>query len=83
MGNLPAVCVHAGNIHGTVYGAMPLGTAITKYPSIIGVCAGARYRGTFKNLVESFDIQVDISEEIKPNELEILPKRRRVERTFS
>ena len=61
-GNLLAVCVHAGNIHDTIYGAIPLGIAITKYPSMRGVCADAGYRGTFKNLVESLDIQVDISE---------------------
>jgi putative transposase len=41
------------------------------------------YRGTFKNTFEEFhNIRIDISKQIKPI-FEVLPKRWRIERTFS
>jgi transposase len=83
MGNLLAVVVHAANIHDTISGMIPLSRALKKYPGLKGVCADSGYRGTFKNAVTDSNLQCDISEKIKPKEWEILPKRWRVERTFS
>ena len=54
------------------------------YPSIQKFCADAGYRGTFvSDLKEQLDLDVDISEKIKPHQWEILPWRWVVERTFS
>jgi transposase len=78
-----AKCGGAPPIHDTVSGSLPFVLAIEKYPSIIGVCADAGYRGTFKELVEDCDLKCDISEKIKPVKWQILPKRWRVERTFA
>lgn len=83
MGNLLAVIVHAANVHDTISGMMPFGIARKKYPTIRGVCADAGYRGTFREFVEGSDLKCDISEKIKPKGWQILPKRWRVERTFS
>jgi putative transposase len=53
------------------------------YPRIIAGCADEGYRGTFKNTFEEFhNIRIDISKQIKPI-FEVLPKRWRIERTFS
>ena len=53
-----------------------------RYPTIVGVRADQRDRGTFKNTFEIYhDIKVDISPRIK-NEFEIQPVRWVVERTF-
>lgn len=82
MGNLLAVVVHAANIHDTVAGGDVLRIALTKYPTILGVCAEAGYRKTFEEEAGNLGVNVDISEKIKPKEWAILPKRRRVERTF-
>lgn len=83
MGNLLAVVVHAANIHDTMSGMIPLTVARQKYPTISGVCADAGYRGTFREAVENSGLKCDIAEKIKPKEWDILPKRWRVERTFS
>lgn len=83
MGNLPAVVVHAANIHDTVAGGNVMRAALSKYPTIKGVCAGAGYRKTFKEEAEKLELKVDISEKIKPKEWAVLPKRWRVERTFA
>jgi putative transposase len=83
MGNLLGVHVHAANIHDTKGGCYVFAKALKKFPTIKGCCADQGYRGTFKRLMEQiFKIVVDISEKIKP-QFEILPKRWRVERTFS
>ncbi len=83
MGNILAVHVHAANIHDTNGGVYTFEKALYRYPSIQACCADAGYCGTFKNTFERFhDIRVDISKQIKPK-FEILPKRWRVERTFS
>jgi putative transposase len=84
MGNLPAVVVHAANIHDTKSGIMPAKLAFQRYPSIKRFCADAGYRGTFVlDLDEMLHLGVDISEKIKPHEWEKLPWRWVVERTFS
>jgi transposase len=82
MGHLLAVTVHAANIHDTVAGGEVFSNALRKYPTIKGVCADAGYRKTFEAAVQSMGRMVDISERIKPNGWQILPKRWRVERTF-
>ena len=83
MGNLLTVVVHAANIHDTVAGGSVFEKALRRYPSIKGVCADAGYRKTFEEAVAALGRTVEISERIKPNGWQILPKRWRVERTFS
>ena len=83
MGNLLAVIVHAANVHDTTAGGRVFAKALNRYPSILGVCADAGYRKTFEVAVAELGRSVDISERIKPNEWQILPKRWRVERTFA
>jgi putative transposase len=83
LGNILSIRVHAANIHDTMSGSFPLERALEKYPTVIGVCADAGYRGTFKNLCEDIDLKCDIFEKIKPKEWAILPKIWRIERTFS
>lgn len=82
MGHLLAVTVHAANIHDTVAGAGVLEKALENYPTLKGVCADAGYRKTFVAAASGLGLAVDISERIKPNDWQILPKRWRVERTF-
>lgn len=82
MGNLLSVVVHAANIHDTVAGGSVFSRALEKYPSLQGVCADAGYRKTFEAAVADLGRSVDISERIKPDGWQILPKRWRVERTF-
>jgi len=82
MGNILAVDVHAANIHDTVGGCVVLEDALWKYPSIDGACADEGYRKTLELFAQSRGLKIDISKKIKP-EWEILPKRWRVERTFS
>jgi len=84
MGNLLVVKVHAANIHDTMGGCHVYQAAKNKYPDIKGACVDAGYKGTFVDFVETkYGDIVDVSEKIKPKEWEILPKRWRVERTFS
>ncbi len=84
MGNLLVVKVHAANIHDTMSGCHVYQAAKNKYPDLKGVCADAGYRGTFVDFVKTkFNDIVDISEQIKPKQWAILPKRWRVERTFA
>jgi transposase len=83
VGNILAVHIHAANIHDTKGGCYVLAKAKKKYPSIKAACADEGYCGTFKRLIEqAFGVRVDISKQIKPK-FEVLPKRWRVERTFS
>jgi transposase len=83
MGHLLAVVVHAANIHDTVAGGAVFEKALKKYPGIKGVCADAGYRKTFEAAVLALDRTVEISQRIKPDGWQILPKRWRVERTFA
>lgn len=83
MGNILAIIVHAANIHDTVAGGAVFQKALEKYPSILGVCADAGYRKTFETAVAQLGRSIDISERIKPDGWQILPKRWRVERTFA
>lgn len=83
MENILAVHIHAANIHDTKGGCYVFAKAMQKYPSIQAGCADEGYRGTFKRLIEAaFHVRIDISRQIKPK-FEVLPKRWRVERTFS
>ena len=83
MGNLLGVQVHAANIHDTKGGLYVFAKTLRKYPTIKAGCGDEGYRGTFKVIMEKiYKIRIDISERIKPK-FEILPKRCRVERTFS
>ena len=83
MGNILAFHVHAANIHDTNGGVFTFEKALFYYPKIIGVCADNAYRKHFRNNFEEFhNIKVDISERLTSN-FEVMPKRRRIERTFS
>ena len=84
MGNLLYVFVHAGNIHDTIAGIVAAHSSCLRYPTIKGFCGDQGYRKTFEEEVSlMLNRQVDISEKIKPNEWELLPKRWIVERTLS
>ena len=84
LGCLLSVVVHAANIHDTIGGISTAKRAYERYPSIQKFCADAGYRGTFvSDLKEQLDLNVDISEKIKPHQWEILPWRWVVERTLS
>ena len=83
MGNLPAVVVHAENIHDTKAGSTPAKQACKGYPAIERFCAGAGYRGTFAlDASQTPGRGVDISEKIKPHQWEKLPWRWIVKRTL-
>jgi len=82
MGNLLSVSIHAANIHDTVGGCAVFDSAVTKYPTIDGVCADEGYRKTFENHVRERGLAVELSKKIK-QEWHVLPKRWRIERTFS
>jgi putative transposase len=82
-GHLLAVQVHAANQHDTMSGGDVMEKALTRYPTIEGVCADAGYRGTFARYVsELFCVTVDIVKSL-PHAWEVLPKRWIVERTFA
>jgi len=83
MGNILAIHIHAANIHDTKGGCYVFAKALRKYPSVKAGCADGGYCGTFKRVMEEvFKVRIDISKQIKPK-FEVLPKRWRVERTFS
>ena len=84
LGCLLSVVVHAANIHDTKGGISTARQACERYSSIQKFCADAGYRGTFvSDLEEQLDLDVDISEKIKPHQWEKLPWRWVVERTLS
>ena len=84
LGCLLSVVVHAANIHDTKGGIFAAKRGYERYPSIQKFYADAGSRGTFvSDLKEQLDLDVDISEKIKPHQWEILPWRWVVERTFS
>ncbi len=83
-GNLLHAEVHAANIHDTKSGILPLRGTLEKFPSIIGICADAGYRGRFeKDAKNEFGINVDIVKRNDGKYWQILPKRWIVERTFA
>ena len=82
MGNLLYVDIHAANIHDTVGGCEVFDKSLSKYPTLLGVCADEGYRKTFEQHVIGLKKTVEISKKIKP-EWHVIPKRWRVERTFS
>jgi transposase len=83
MVNLLAVVVHADNTHDTVAGGAVFEKALKKHSQIKGVCADAGYRKTFEEAVAALGRTMEISERIKLDEWQILPKYWRVERTFA
>ncbi len=84
MGNLLTVKVHAANNHDTMSGCHVYQAAKNKYSGIEGACVDEGYKGTFIRFVTAkYGDKVDVSEKIKPQQWEILPKRWRVERTLS
>ena len=84
LGCLLSVIVHAANIHDTKGGIFVAKRAYEQYSSIQKFCADAGYRGTFvSDVKKQLDLEVDISERIKPHQWEKLPWRWVVERTLS
>ena len=84
MGNILAVHVHEANKHDTKGGIFVFEKALFLYPEIEAGCADGGYRGTFKNTFEIFhNIRIDISQQIKPKCFTVLPKRWKIERSFS
>ena len=83
LGHLLHVKVHAANEHDTMAGCFVLEEALEKYPSLLGVCADAGYRGTFVDYVQLFLTSlVEIVERL-PAGWTVLPKRWIVERTLA
>jgi putative transposase len=82
-GHLLHVKVHAANTHDTVAGGPVLEEALSKYPTLQGVCADAGYRKTMeKFVINVLKKTVEISTRITPG-WAVLAKRWIVERTFS
>lgn len=82
-GNILFVKVHAANIHDTKAGQYVIGCALQKYPSIVGVCADAGYKGTFVEFARLLGLKVDISERTPPSEGSIIPKRWKVDHSLA
>ena len=79
-----SVVVHAANIHDTKSGIFAAKRAYGRHSSIQKFCADAGYRGSFvSDTKEQLNLDVDISEKIKPHQWEKLPWRWLVERTLS
>jgi hypothetical protein len=50
--------------------------ACIKYPTIEKFCGDKGYRGTFvREVAEYLDLEVDISEKIKSEDWQVMPKR--------
>ena len=82
-GHLLHVKVHAANEHDTIAGCLVFEEALCKYPSLLGVCADAGYRGTFVDYVQLYlTCLVEIVERL-PAGWRLLPKRWIVERTLA
>jgi transposase len=76
--------VHQGNLHDTKTGFWTAMLACIKYPTIEKFCGDKGYRGTFvREVAEYLDLDVDISEKIKSEDWQVMPKRWVVERTFA
>ena len=83
LGHLLHVKVHAANEHDTIAGCLVFEEALDKYPSLLGVCADAGYRGTFVDYVHLFLMSlVEIVTRL-PAGWTLLPKRWVVERTLA
>lgn len=82
-GNLLAIHVHTANKHDTKSGSETFLKALYRYPTLVGVCADAGYRGMFFIFITLFlGLVCDISEKIKLIGWQVLSKRWRVERNF-
>jgi putative transposase len=82
LGLLLHVKAHAANIHDTIAGGDVMRGALSKYPSLTGVCGDAGYRKTFEEDAKALGLTVDIVQRIADAGWAILPKRWRVERTI-
>ena len=82
-GHLLHVKAHAANIHDGIAGGEVIEEVMKKYPSLKGVCGDAGYRRTFEETGTKLGLIVDIVERIKDAGWMVLPKKWRVERTFS
>lgn len=82
-GHLLHVKVHAANEHDTMAGCFVFEEALEKYPSLLGVCADAGYRGTFVDYVQLFLTSLVEIVECLPAGWTVLPKRWIVERTLA
>lgn len=81
-GHLLHVKVHAANTHDTVAGCGVFEEALSKHPTLKGVCADAGYRKTMVDFVTRvLKKSIEISERITPG-WAILARRWVVERTF-
>jgi putative transposase len=81
-GNLLHVKVHAANIHDTNEGGAVFEAAMQKYPTLVGGCFDAGYRGRTVDYVENvLHKKANISSRITEKWV-ILPVRWVVERTF-
>lgn len=82
-GHLLHIKVHAANIHDTVSGCSVFESALSKYPTLKGVCADAGYRKTMEEFVKIVcNKSIEISARITPG-WAVLAKRWVVERTFA
>ena len=71
---LLSVIVHAADIHDTKCGIYAAKQTYEQYLSIPKFCADAGNRGTFvSDIKKQFDLEVDISERIKPHQWGKLP----------
>ena len=71
---LLSVIVRVANIHETKGGISTARRAYKQYPTILKFCTASRYRGTFvADMYEQFDLDLDISEKIKPHQWGKLP----------
>jgi len=81
-GHLLEVKVHAANEHDTKTGGVVFERALQQYPTLLGVCADAGYRGSFVDYVtQVLKRTVEIVKRL-PEGWTLLPKRWVVERTF-
>lgn len=81
-GHMLHIRVHAANTNDTIAGGEVFKEATLKYPSLLGVCGDAGYRGTFVDFVTNkLQKLVEISKKISQKWV-ILAKLWIVERTF-
>jgi len=62
-----AVVVHVSNIHSAKSGSLPVGLALEKYPTLLGVSADLGYRKTFEEAMKDFGIGCYLTEKIAPH----------------
>ena len=84
IGCLLSVVIHKANKHDTKMGYWVAGLATFAYPTLEKICGDGGYHGSFVfEAYKYFGLRVEISKKLKPNGLQMLPKRWIVERTFA